>query len=84
MIKISGFFSKLLSLYKVKLNLICILQTTTRPQINTCRELIKDRLQIKWEIQDDQVIIELFGRMAEDQYMAFGISGAQGKSQMVN
>lgn len=30
------------------------------------------------------MIVELFGRMAEDHYMAFGISGAHGRPQMVN
>lgn len=39
---------------------------------------------MQWEIQKDSVIIELYGRISEDQYMAFGLSGANGRSQMVN
>lgn len=44
--------------------------------------MLGGRLQVKWEIQGDMVQIELFGRIAEDQYMGFGISGAQGRAQM--
>lgn len=39
---------------------------------------------MQWEIQGDSVVIELYGRITEDQYMAFGLSGANGRSQMVN
>lgn len=38
---------------------------------------------MKWEIQGDHVFIDLYGRINEDQYMGFGISGAQGRAQMV-
>jgi hypothetical protein len=40
-------------------------------------------LQVEWEVQKDYAIIELFGRITELEYMAFGISGAEGRSQMV-
>lgn len=39
---------------------------------------------MQWEIVKDSVIIELYGRISEDQYMAFGLSGANGRPQMVN
>lgn len=39
---------------------------------------------MQWEIQKDSVVIELYGRIGEDDYMAFGLSGANGRSQMVN
>jgi hypothetical protein len=39
---------------------------------------------VQWEIVKDSVHIELYGRISEDQYMAFGLSGANGRSQMVN
>lgn len=45
--------------------------------------MIPDRLQVKWEIQGDNLVVELFGRMKENQYMAFGLSGAHGRPQMV-
>lgn len=38
---------------------------------------------MQWEIQKDSVVIELYGRISEDNYMAFGLSGANGRSQMV-
>lgn len=45
--------------------------------------MISNKLQVKWELQGDYVQIELIGRIREDQYMAFGLSGAQGRPQMV-
>lgn len=61
------------------------LQTTTtpRPSVNNCREIINNRLQVKWEVQGDYVEITLIGRIREDQYMAFGLSGSNGRPQMV-
>lgn len=56
---------------------------TAQTQINTCREIIKDKLQVKWEIRGDFLHVELLGRIDEDQYMAFGLSGQNGRSQMV-
>jgi hypothetical protein len=58
--------------------------TTQRPKSKNCKELIDGKLQIQWEVQGDSVVIDLFGRMSEEQYMAFGLSGANGRSQMVN
>lgn len=57
--------------------------STVKPPLNNCKELIRGRLQAKWEIQGDNVIVELFGRIREDEYMAFGLSGHAGRSQMV-
>ncbi|CAD7083693.1 unnamed protein product [Hermetia illucens] len=57
--------------------------TTPRPKANNCRELLSGRLQVKWEIQGEFLFVELFGRIKEDQYMAFGLSGAQGRPEMI-
>lgn len=57
--------------------------TTPRPNTNNCREIINNKLQVKWEILGDYVQIELIGRIREDQYMAFGLSGTNGRPQMV-
>lgn len=46
--------------------------------------MISNKLQVKWELQADYVQIELIGKMREDQYMAFGLSGAQNRPQMVS
>lgn len=39
---------------------------------------------MKWEIQNDHIVVELFGRIQENQYMAFGLSGSQGRPEMKN
>lgn len=57
--------------------------TTPKPQSSNCRELIDGKLQVKWDLQGESIEIELFGRIREDQYMAFGLSGHQGHPQMV-
>ena len=38
---------------------------------------------MQWELQGDMVQIQLAARMREDQYMAFGLSGEQGRSYMI-
>ena len=40
-------------------------------------------MQVKWEIQGEYLQVELIGRMPEDNYMSFGLSGASGRPQMV-
>ncbi|XP_052749030.1 protein Skeletor, isoforms B/C [Galleria mellonella] len=50
---------------------------------NNCKEILDKRLQVRWEIQGDQVQITLAARLRKDQYMAFGISGAEGRPVML-
>lgn len=38
---------------------------------------------MRWELQGEYIVIEVFARMQEDQYAAFGLSGVQGRPQMV-
>lgn len=60
--------------------------TTSDPKeerSSNCRELLNGRLQVQWELQGDLVLIQLAARMREDQYMAFGLSGEQGRSYMI-
>jgi len=40
-----------------------------------CRELLDERVQVRWKIVNDSVEILLSARMREDQYVAFGLSG---------
>jgi hypothetical protein len=47
--------------------------------MTNCRELLEDRLQVQWDINANEVQIQLTGRINEDQYMAFGISGQNGR-----
>lgn len=56
--------------------------TTPRPVYSNCREIIPNKLQVKWELQGEYLQIDLYGRIGEDQYMAFGLSGANGRAQM--
>lgn len=39
---------------------------------------------MQWEIQKDYLVVELYGRISENQYMAFGLSGSNGRTQMQN
>lgn len=67
--------------------LLSFVQTTTstqRPKAKNCKEIIDGKLQVQWEIIKDSVYIELYGRISEDDYMAFGLSGANGRAQMLN
>uniref|UniRef100_A0A182ISD3 DOMON domain-containing protein n=1 Tax=Anopheles atroparvus TaxID=41427 RepID=A0A182ISD3_ANOAO len=60
-----------------------VTQGTTRPTNVNCKELLRGKLNVMWEVMDDYVVIELIGRIQEDQYMAFGISGTHGRPQMI-
>ncbi|KAI4491509.1 PREDICTED: protein Skeletor, isoforms B/C [Polistes canadensis] len=46
-----------------------------------CVQLHK-RYQVSWEIFGPQITIQLAGQVAEDEYMAFGLSGSESSSQM--
>lgn len=47
-----------------------------------CVQLHKD-FQVSWEIFGPQITIQLAGQVKEDEYMAFGISGSEERSQMI-
>ncbi|XP_063629705.1 protein Skeletor, isoforms B/C [Cydia splendana] len=51
---------------------------------NNCKEILDKRLQVKWELQGNQIQITLSARLRREQYMAFGISGAEGRPAMLN
>lgn len=55
--------------------------TTSDPEghweMSNCRELLPGRLHVHWEVRDDWVQVQLTGKIREDQYMAFGLSGNQ-------
>lgn len=40
-------------------------------------------MQVQWEAILEGVIIRLSARMDENEYMAFGISGAEGRTRMI-
>ncbi|KAK6633087.1 hypothetical protein RUM43_012830 [Polyplax serrata] len=47
-----------------------------------CHQLHKN-YRVSWEIFGPQITIQLAGQLGEDDYMAFGLSGSQEKSQML-
>ncbi|KAG8286429.1 hypothetical protein J6590_060348 [Homalodisca vitripennis] len=53
------------------------------PAYTNCREMLDERLQVMWEKQGDYIEIQLAGRIREDQYLSFGISGEYGRPAMV-
>ncbi|CAG9858428.1 unnamed protein product [Phyllotreta striolata] len=60
--------------------------TSTTPKYGesaNCREFLDKRLQVRWKIEEDYVDITLSARLPDDQYIAFGLSGATGKPQMI-
>lgn len=59
--------------------------STPRPATPTnCREFLDKRLQVRWIMKGDQVEITLSAKIREDQYVAFGLSGAENRPQMVS
>jgi len=50
---------------------------------DSCIPLLNERMQVQWKAIVSGVIIRLSGKMDENEYMAFGISGAEGRTQMV-
>lgn len=46
-------------------------------------EQLHATLQLRWEIQGRSISLELIGQIEEDEYIAFGISGAPNASKMV-
>ncbi|XP_060527582.1 protein Skeletor, isoforms B/C isoform X2 [Cylas formicarius] len=57
--------------------------STPMPASTNCREFLNKRLQVRWLMQGEQVEIILSAKISEDKYIAFGISGADNKAQMV-
>lgn len=47
-----------------------------------CRQLHKD-LRVSWEVFGPQITIQLSGQVEENEYMSFGISGSESRSQMI-
>ncbi|XP_032523289.2 protein Skeletor, isoforms B/C isoform X3 [Danaus plexippus] len=50
---------------------------------NNCKEILDKRLQVRWEVQGDHVQVTLAARLRKEHYMAFGLSGAEGRPAML-
>lgn len=81
-----GIFYNIIVLCRKILERITVLQTsstTGNPQNevaqSNCREMLDERLQVQWELKEDYIQIQLAGNIREDQYMAFGLSGENGR-----
>ncbi|XP_044018684.1 protein Skeletor, isoforms B/C isoform X2 [Aphidius gifuensis] len=52
-------------------------------ELTNCKDMLEGRVQVQWELMGEDVQIRLSGRINEDQYVAFGLSGREGKAEMV-
>lgn len=51
--------------------------------MSNCIELLDGRVQVQWQPMGEDVQIRVSGRIREDQYVAFGLSGREGKAEML-
>ncbi|XP_076391454.1 protein Skeletor, isoforms B/C isoform X2 [Megachile rotundata] len=73
------------ALGQTKITKQMFLQTssTPEPSLSNCKEMLDGRVQVQWEMIGDDIQIKVSGRIREDQYVAFGLSGHDGKAQMI-
>ena len=45
--------------------------------------MLDGRVQVQWEVIGDDIKIKVSGKINEDQYVAFGISGQENKAKMI-
>ncbi|XP_011136070.1 protein Skeletor, isoforms B/C isoform X2 [Harpegnathos saltator] len=57
--------------------------TPTPKQVSNCKEMLEGRVQVQWQLMGENVQIKVSGRIREDQYVAFGLSGREGKAEMI-
>lgn len=57
--------------------------STPTPKVNNCKEMLNGRIQVQWQVNGEDVQIRLSGRIREDQYVAFGLSGDEGRAEMI-
>ncbi|XP_026828705.1 protein Skeletor, isoforms B/C isoform X2 [Ooceraea biroi] len=57
--------------------------TPPNKQANNCKEMLQGRVQVQWQLMGEDVQIRVSGRIREDQYVAFGLSGKEGKAEML-
>ena len=63
-------------------SLTTLLQKIDSPLPN-CEQL-HQKLQLNWEIFGPQITFELIGQIDRDEYIAFGFSGSDNSSRMMN
>ncbi|CAL7946334.1 unnamed protein product [Xylocopa violacea] len=55
----------------------------SKHELTNCKEMLQGRVQVQWEMIGEDIQIKVSGRIREDQYVAFGLSGNEGKSEMI-
>ncbi|XP_029042533.1 protein Skeletor, isoforms B/C isoform X1 [Osmia bicornis bicornis] len=55
----------------------------SKHELTNCKEMLEGRVQVQWEMIGDAIQIKVSGRIREDQYIAFGLSGQDGKAEMI-
>nr|XP_031827356.1 protein Skeletor, isoforms B/C [Nomia melanderi] len=54
-----------------------------RYELTNCKEMLQGRVQVEWEMIGENIQIRLSGLIREDQYVAFGLSGTDGRPEMI-
>ncbi|XP_051157784.1 protein Skeletor, isoforms B/C isoform X2 [Leptopilina boulardi] len=57
--------------------------TSTTHDFSNCKEMLDGRVQVQWEVVGDDVKIRVSGKIKDDQYVAFGLSGQENESKMI-
>lgn len=52
-------------------------------EFTNCKEMLDGRVQVQWEVIGDDVKIRVSGKIKEDQYVAFGLSGQENVPKMM-
>ncbi|XP_026669797.1 protein Skeletor, isoforms B/C isoform X2 [Ceratina calcarata] len=55
----------------------------SKHELTNCKEMLGGRVQVQWEMIGEDIQIRVSGRINEDQYVAFGLSGREGKAEMI-
>ncbi|XP_014230471.1 protein Skeletor, isoforms B/C isoform X2 [Trichogramma pretiosum] len=56
--------------------------STAAPELSNCMELLDGRVQVQWELLGEDIHVRVTGRIREEQYIAFGLSGEDGQARM--
>ena len=57
--------------------------TPSTHEFSNCKEMLDGRVQVQWEVIGDDVKIRVSGKIKEDEYVAFGLSGQENKPKMI-
>ncbi|XP_076668166.1 protein Skeletor, isoforms B/C isoform X1 [Andrena cerasifolii] len=55
----------------------------SKQELTNCKEMLEGRVQVQWEMIGEDIHIRVSARIREDQYVAFGLSGSEGKPEMI-